>query len=512
MAIMLIDGIEAEVNVLNNVERAREEIKAINVKLRGAMAPATIPAFTPFDYLFKDLQSNPDNLLPADDPETTVKNLINLGQTMRDPGDNNPHYDSGIPSAYTYFGQFVDHDIVLESRLKDINLEDPKLKPLSLSEVRQKIKNARTPAFNLASMYGLASDGTPVPRNRAELLLGVVSPSGNKPPGKNEFNDLQRKPRAPKTPWIDREALIGDPRNDENLIISQFHVAFLRTHRALVMNGRSFEEAKKTLVQHYQYLILNDFLIRIANKDIIDDILRHGNRLFRPPEFGLYMPLEFSAAAYRFGHSMVRSKYDYNVNFQNATAATLGQLFNATRFIGVDFESFDHIPEKWIIEWEHFLDGGTNHARRIDTQLVEPLFELPDQPGAPPIRQKSLAVRNLLRGYLLRLPVGQKVAESIGKRPMSETEIERAAANAEQARVLRETNFLRRTPLWYYILAEATGRNELGPVGSTIVAEVLVGLVRESEHSILNEPGWKPTLSAGHFTLRDFFRIAGVWA
>jgi hypothetical protein len=493
---------------LDAIGEARKGIESINRMVPGAMAHAAIPEFTPFNYLFPNLQEDPDNLLPATDPAATVKYLIMLGETMRDK-DEDPAFDSTLPAGYTYFGQFVDHDVTLLAESSDINLENPELKPLTLAEVREKIKNVRTPTLDLDSVYGATSDGTPVPRHCAELLLSVVSPSGQKPAGKDENNDLPRKAKEPGKPEIDREALIGDARNDENLIISQLHVAFIRAHRNLVQSRMSLDEAKEILVQHYQWLIIHDFLRKIANTSIVDDILTHGNRIFRPKACEFYMPLEFSAAAYRFGHSMVRSKYDYNVNFNKETAAPLGQLFAATRFQGREFEQYETLPEKWIIEWDRFM---ANRARQIDTRMVEPLFDLPDQPGSS-MKIKSLAVRNLLRGYLLRIPVGQKVAEAIGQKPMSPKAIENVAANEAQLQVLRDANFLEKTPLWFYILAEASGRNELGPVGSTIVAEVLIGLIRWSKHSILKQPEWKPTLGTkpGQFFLRDFFNFAGVW-
>ena len=83
------------------------------------------------------------------------------------------------------------------------------------------------------------------------------------------------------------------------------------------------------------------------------------------------------------------------------------------------------------------------------------------------------------------------------------------------ASVLQSSGFLTRTPLWYYLLAEAKhhGGQRLGPVGSTIVAEVLIGLVRRSDDSILRTPGWTPTLPAatpGQFNLADLLRFAKV--
>ena len=515
-----------EVVSLNRVEDTLDEIKALSASLRLASAPVRVTDFTPFDYMFPQLQNDPKALLPSDKPSVTVERLIALGASMSEKGDE-PAFDSTIPSAYTYFGQFVDHDITLEAQSDVIsNLDDPNLKPLMGDEVRVKIKNTRTPIPDLDSVYGVTSDGQPVPRSEcfALLTIGGVSPSpklGPAPPGKNNFNDLPRKPRQKDEPEIDREALIGDARNDENLIVSQMHVAFLRAHRTLVRGGLNFKEAKKTLVQHYQWLIIRDFLRRIADEEIVDDILTYGNRFYRPgkgrpdpPSCNLYMPLEFSAAAYRFGHSMVRSSYNYNVNFP---AATLKQLFSLTAFSG-ELEDFDSLPEAWIIQWERFLDGGSNNARVIDTRLVEPLAMLQDTTGQPvPGAKGSLAVRNLLRGYLLRLPVGQKVAAALGLPVMTPDELLSVASGVCKAQedALRDGEFLEHTPLWYYILAESFAKSGvgLGPVGSTIVAEVLIGLVRWCEDSILSQPGWKPTLGSmpGRFTLVDFFRLAGVW-
>src|SRR5262249_52566863 len=143
------------------------------------------------------------------------------------------------------------------------NLNDPKLRPLSQDFIRNNIKNRRTPVPDLDSVYGVTSDGTPVPRVCSELVVSPVSPSpqlGPRPRNKDEHNDVPRRPRS-EDPQTDREALIGDTRNDENLILSQLHVAFLRAHNNLVNDrGLTFNEARKTLVQHYQWLIIDGFL------------------------------------------------------------------------------------------------------------------------------------------------------------------------------------------------------------------------------------------------------------
>jgi Animal haem peroxidase len=499
-----------EVASLNNMESVVKDFKQKSASIGLAAAPLREAGLTRFDYMFPQLQTI-EGLLDANDPDILTK-LKSLGKTMNDRTEQ-PALDSIVPAAYTYFGQFIAHDITLELHSDEIqNLDESTWKPLTKEFICSGIKNRRTPTLDLDCVYGITSDGSPVPRIGANLSVGAVSESGFRPPNTNNFNDVPRKPRS-DDPRTDREALIGDARNDQNLILAQLHVAFLRAHNTLVNRGMTFNEARTTLTQHYQWLIIHDYLKRLANNEIINDILIHGSRFYRPPVDDVYMPLEFSAAAFRFGHSMVRGSYDYNLNFMGVNKATLLRLFDLTSFSG-ELQSFDKLPEKWIIEWKRFLDGGTNVARCIDTQLVDPLTQLQDMLGARMAGvMGSVATRNLLRGYLLRIPIGQKVAELLGFPPLTPIQIKAVAANADQASILESTGLAARTPLWFYILAESARRNCLGPVGSTMVAEVLIGLIRWTENSILSRPGWKPTLGSipGTFTLKDFFRLGGVW-
>ena len=487
--------------LIEHLNEATERINKINAGL--SIPVATISQLSRFDYLFPEILKDPANLLPVS--KDTVANLIRLGKTMLDPGHGN--LDSATPSIYTYFGQFVDHDITLEANSAKLgkNLNDPDLVPLPAHTIRTGLINTRTASLDLDSVYG-----APALREGSKMMLGKVSPFKDRPPSKDEFNDLPRKPRS-NDPTTDREALIGDPRNDENLIVAQLHVAFLRAHNSIVDRGNSFDEARRLLRQHYQWIVIHDFLNRVAAPEVVFEILNEGNKFFRPAVDDLFMPLEFSVAAFRFGHSMVRSAYDFNINFRGNTAAPLEQLFTFTAFSG-GFKDFDSLPENWIIEWKNFLDEGTNAARVIDTQLVEPLFSL-TQLGKPVPDEARLAVRNLLRGYMLRLPTGQAVARSLSLAPLTPAEIE-GGASPEQAAVLHESRFSERTPLWYYILAESARDKSsvLGPIGSRLVSEVLIGLVRGSKDSILKDSGWKPTLGTAlnRFTLRDLLTLGGV--
>jgi len=212
------------------------------------------------------------------------------------------------------------------------------------------------------------------------------------------------------------------------------------------------------------------------------------------------LPLEFTVAGFRFGHTIVCNGYNYNLNFNSAS---LDLLFTFTALSG-QLGDFKTLPENWIIQWERFIapDGGRNKARRLDTTITKALFRAVERQGHRRAGKDAanLAVRNLLRGYVLRMPIGQGVAKAMKLQPLTSAQLLKVAndsSNSDQAQALKDGNFHRRTPLWYYLLAEAKhhgGGNRLGPVGSRSVAEVLVGLVRRSQDSILQVPDWKPTI------------------
>jgi nucleoid-associated protein YgaU len=502
-----------EVATPERLQDAERELASQAASIDLGFAVAAPAALQDFDFLFLELQDDEANLLPKS--ATTVRRLKELGATMQDPGAGGDPGDANIPAIYTYFGQFVDHDITLEaSSLNMQQLLAANLAPLALDKIRNELKNARTASLELDSLYGPPAPRDPANRNRMRIGRVSTAPGTVRPPGKGDDNDLPREPRSGDIRH-DRAALIGDPRNDENLIVAQLHLAFLKAHNQLVTQGRTFEQARRLLRQHYQHLVIHDFLRRVADPKVVDRILQHGNRVYDALAEPFFLPLEFTVCGFRFGHTMIRDDYDFNLNF---SPAPLGLLFTFTALSG-ELGEFDTLPENWIIQWERFLapGGGSNKARRIDTKLADGLFHLSDLQGQEeqPEDAARLAVRNLLRGYGLRMPTGQAVANRLGLPVLSASQLEAAAASPQQAQVLRAARFLERTPLWYYLLAEAKhhGGHRLGPVGSTLVAEVLIGLVRRSEDSILRSPGWVPSLPAaqpGRFELADLLRFAKV--
>lgn len=468
-----------------NTEEEINALRAINPTFR-------------FGFMFPDLQCDDDNLLmplPA-----TANNLRRLGATMVDPGVVIPGVK--VPAIHTFFGQFVDHDVTLERATRNIDLSNPT--PLSPEEIASTIVNSRSPNLDLDHVYGPDIDGNFPPRdpcNPEKLLLGPVA-KGKKglPFGKDIWNDFPRL--EGKSP------LVGDSRDDENVIVHQLHVAFIRAHNALVDRRRRFDEARKLLVQHYQWIVLNEFLEQIADPDIVITVRTGGRKFFNPPAETFFMPLEYSVAAFRFGHSKVRPSYDAfnNVQFEGG----LDLLFRPGRTL----------PEHWIISWPSFLDpeNKDRFPRPIDTSLSQQLTELPPDVLDGQAPERNLAIRNLLRGYILRLPTGQAVAKAMAIQPMTEQQIISVANRfPRQTRVLSESGFLARTPLWFYILAEAAffnGGRYLGPVGSTIVAEVLISVLSKSTDSILSNPHWRPSLGRkpSQFDFKDLLKLAGVFS
>jgi hypothetical protein len=504
---------------LESLREAQTRISSIDMDTRLPFPLATVRQSWPFGYLFFDLQMNPANLLPTSDE--TVLYLRRLGQTMIETDLSKHGHNVPVPTVYTFFGQFVDHDITLETVSNDIRCISEKCrpKPISLFEVALKIQNFQSPNLDLATVYGGNAQ-----RDGEKMLIDEVVITRVPCNMKDPFHDL---PRGPKSSDFrkDRVALIGDTRNDENLIIAQLHVAFLRAHNTLVEKGHCYEEARKLIRQHYQWVVLDDFLYRVADPYIVDSVREKGPRFFTPPADSFFTPLEFTVAAFRFGHSKVRPGY---VQFNEINlVGDFIRLFHFTLSSGA-MGGFPNLPSDWVIDWTKFVNptADNHNSRAIDTLLADPLSSLKQEGGEPLEHEVNLAIRNLLRGYILRMPTGQAVADAMGFTPLTDKEIAdipSVVQRPEQLEVLRDSGFLTRTPLWFYILAEAAHYDcrvehrclkgqHLGPVGSTIVAEVLYGILQNTTDSILSDPAWRPTIGEkpGEFKLPDLLKLAGV--
>ncbi len=512
----------------------------------GAGALEAINIVGRFDYLFPALAADPDCLLDSTDTDATIAALKALGEAMIEPSDT-VDADSNVPPVYTYWGQFIDHDVTASNfgSLGSPTVFDDSFSPADPADVTTIVKNLRRPILDLDSVYGDGPDGEAAHfYDGQKFKMGTCTDIGSTP---DPILGLERDlPRG-----ADKAAIIGDGRNDENLIVAQFHTGMMRFHNAVVdwveanegLSGReAFWRANQLTRFHYQWLVAHDYLRNMTLPGLVDKVLYGDNRFFTPETGDVFMPLEFAGAVYRFGHSMVRGRYDWNVNFGrpdgnpgSTNRATFDQMFIFTG--GGDFFGLPTLPTNWIADWpkmtNHHSPFKDRFARKIDTNLAiflnnmfkdvaETNAELDDAGLARLTAMQSeivkhLAVRNLLRGYLLSIPTGQHIADAMGVARLSSAELQQNNSQAVND-ALAAGGFLDRTPLWYYILKEAEVRadgNALGEVGGRIVAETLIGLLKADANSFINA-SWTPASGVKFAngdpitTILDVFKFAGT--
>jgi heme peroxidase len=512
--------------------------------IRGLMATTHSPMFQGrFGRLFRSLP-------PATFGSTAKENesnLAKLGDAMcasfDPPTDGQDPEESSIPALYTYLGQFIDHDITFDPASSLQAKDDP-----------DGLTDFRTPALDLDNIYGRGPDDQPYmyDKDGKTFLLGKAINAGQTNVGATDLPRNNAKPAR---------ALIGDPRNDENTIVSQLQGLFHRFHNRTVQDHPhvKFEHIQRLVRFHYQYVVVHDFLARIVKASVLGELKNEeGEYDLKKLKFfhwknEPFMPVEFSVACYRLGHSMIRP--GYRLNDDDKTLLPIFTTPDAQKAgFADDLQGFREVDGNKAIDWGRFIDidtrayDGTDDekkkrlqfAYRIDTSVVNPLAHLPAAVAANP---SSLAQRNLERGWRLGLPSGQHVATAMGVKPMDDSEIligksvDRPDKGEDPVGIadLKGVGevFKQNCPLWTYILAEAMHKPQesfdipvsekksittpqLGRVGGRIVAEVFLGLLFGDNHSFLSlDPMWQPTKKVNgkltpipDYKLKDFVNYA----
>jgi hypothetical protein len=443
-----------------------------------------------------DAMTSPPEHLETD-PKVPTAAFEDLTKRIHDDEEN-----AGIAAGYTYLGQFIDHDITFDPASSLQQQNDP-----------DALIDFRTPRLDLDSLYGRGPGDQPFMYVGKKFRLGRELKENKTDSAARDlprFND-------PINPGPKR-ALIGDKRNDENAIVAQLHASMLQFHNKLVDKhpDDSFERIQQRVRWHYQWVVVNDFLKTVCGAEVVEDILPDFGK--KKPIWKLkpnlsifkwrndpFMPIEFSAAAYRFGHSMVRPIYRLNTKLDGGDAAQATEVERKRGLAGRFFifagvqkrglNGFDEFPEQWAIDWKLFfdIDGSINKigiervqpAYKIDTSLVNPLGFLPEfskaptplipplsveqlqseplDPKHPNVDPSNLAKRNLLRGLAMGLPSGQTVAISMGLDPIEDKDLRVGkavlsdlAGNPTLTSFDKDSNsFKENAPLWYYVLAEA---------------------------------------------------------
>jgi hypothetical protein len=486
-------------------------------QLFGRLFPA-LPPFAPATDMVRAALMEvgmPGGILDAGDdllagPKALIVDAtVNGNPTASSPYGTNPDNPT-MTAGSTFVGQFTDHDITFDQTSELGVPQNPLRSP-----------NTRSPALDLDSVFGGG------PGMRPDLYVdnpdGSVGPQLKIESG-GVHEDVPRIANGDGT----YTALLGDPRNDENVMIAGLHCGHILFYNrvlsqlanldlghfpSVAAGERSnryvqFLIAREVTLWHYQWLLVNEHLPQIVGQDVVNDVLTNGNRFYLPPTRDAFMPIEFGAAAYRFGHSMVRPSY--RANFTSGTgdspSPTADPFFalvfdqTATDFSEpVNYDRDDLLggfpaPRRYI-GWQTFFDlgdGQVKNNKKIDTTISSVLFTLP-VPAIAPHTQTSPTVlpqRNLLRQLTWGLPSGQAVAGAMGVDALAPGDLSDIGGVYAP--------FASATPLWYYVLAEAkvaNGGMSLGPVGGRIVAETLIGLLRADPTSYLSAyPRFQPFL------------------
>jgi hypothetical protein len=460
-----------------------------------------LPPFAPPTNAVREALSElgkPGGLMDANDDLTAGPTALIADPQLNLVNRNSAGHTAGV----TFFGQFLDHDVTFDTTSR-----------LGFPNQPIKSSNARTPFLDLDSVYASGPSGTPELYDPADPIKLKVENGG-------QFEDLPRNPTT-------KAAFIGDPRNDENLMLAGLHAAFLLFHNNAVDHVRSsntsnsndavFAEARRLTTWHYQWMILHELLPIFVGQAMVNEVLKNGLRFYNPLHDRAFIPVEWQIV-YRFGHSMVRPSYRANMKGDGGNPF-FGMIFDPKgqgSADPIDLRGGARAPRRFI-GWQTFFNFGGAYSgdvrpnKMIDTKVSTPLFNLPlgaIPGGTPPV---SLIQRNLLRHLTWKLPSGQAIAKEMGAPQLSDADLSELQPIA--------TSFVSSTPLFYYILKEAEvveSGNRLGPVGGRIVAEVFIGLLQLDPESYLKiQPNWVPTLPAQggtseSFRVTDFLTFAGV--
>jgi len=422
--------------------------------------------------------------------------------------------ESGIPAGFTYLGQFVDHDLTFD---KTAVMLGENVTPADLLQ-------ARSPSLDLDSLYGAGPDD---PGSEKFYEADGIHLRTGKAEGIGTMDGFDLPRGAGSTTKAKRRAIVPDPRNDENLAVAQTHLAFIRFHnRAVdtlpssVPDAKRFQKARGIVTRHYQWMLRTDYLPRICAQGVVNDVFTNGRKAFEvgvTPTDVPTMPIEFSVAAFRLGHSMIRSAYNWNKIFDNGSG-TLDYLFIFSAGSG-NLGGALRLDGTWVADFRRlydFAEAGRadlvvpeakfNVTMRIDSKLALPLRSLPGFTAD----EDNLAFRNLERARMVRLATGQQMANFMKAQGVTLTKLTaqqiregKNGATLENLTTPQRAAVVKDTPLWFYILREAElAQGRLKGVGARIVAETIHRAMEGSKTSIVRNPGWRPSLGPNNTTFR----------
>jgi hypothetical protein len=498
----------------------------------------------------------PDGTAAADEA-VTLSSLADLADSMLEPGGG---VDTTHGALYTYFAQFVDHDVTLDLQPQpsaDFSFAGKGARAPLLDPSGEIVYDYESRKLDLSQIYGGGPSVSPqLYESDARHFLVPFNVNG--------VLDLPRR--------SDGSAIIVETRDDENRIISQLHAAMLLFHNRVADTypHRSFTWVMNEVTRYYQWAILHDLMPTLFGQSVIDDMLAGNHRIYdsgadvtRP-----IMPIEFSTGAYRFGHSLVRNAYSLspvispgnkNARFTlfTGTGGALGpQAGTSTPMTPVgDLHGGYPLTLDQQIDWRNFSEdlfdpavpgaslqvlkqpGGSDGLHFIGQSMFGappsslalsgtgaglPIGGLPGD--VQPSGSNSIQYRDLIRGFFYQSPSGQDVATAYGLTP-----IDPGLAIPSSI-----PGFSSGTPLFFYVLFEAFLNNQgsattddfddtgtagdyqqaqLGPVGARICTDVLLRLMMLTGLGVVSG-SWTPAEpvapAAGQFRVSDLLQFAQV--
>ena len=466
--------------------------------------------------------------------------MAKLTQRIRRSGvgaDDN----SALPSGYTYLLQFIAHDMV--DSVLSFNIHDPDIVPGA--------RNGRSEPLCLETLYGAGPDECPqayeyttqqqirglIPRIRLRIAERATEPLAQGNPY-CPFRDIARNTSQKTSTGQDAsplltEAMLADPRNDAHALISQMTVLFQLLHNHVIalleaaiapfaaqgevprreLAYREFQCARLVVTHIYRNIITKDVLKHILDEAVYHRYLTDASL---PRDQAPGIPLEFSFGAFRFGHAIVRDQY--TVNSQSREQPTSGALRRSSLLA---HQGLLPIKSDWLVDWAHFFDTGNgivpNFSKRIGPRYPEALKDdlLLFPAKVDGVDAGGLMDRDLLSSAyagLLSVPAlirkmqerGFDMVEDLAQwqEPMRAwltqvpgllpgQQVPLSADDPDLARILIDP------PLPFFVLFEAArigradeaqGGRRLGPLGSVIVAETILGAIKAHPIGNDNEP------------------------
>ncbi|MEP0175240.1 MAG: peroxidase family protein [Paraglaciecola sp.] len=362
-----------------------------------------------------------------------------------------------LDAGYTYFGQFIAHEIV----------------PCSNPEPSEH-NYTTSPELDLKSLYGEPSQYSMLFDDEGKFRV-----SDNRP------YDVIRDENG--------RALIPDQRNDENAIILQFHVLWQKIHNKIIdlitpsidekckLNSvATHNEARKITTALFQYLTIYDYAERILHPKVFkcyfgtiskaptiqtkEYILKDNTKLNA-------IPVEFSHAVFRFGHSMVRGNYKLNID---SDEIKIRKLFRGNKSNNIE-------PEYEIKNWSVFFDEkNAQPAEDIDLFITQDMAEIPVVKHIVQLNLKAGEKLAIPSGYWIKDWILQNYQELAGECNLTKCDT-LTTGNYKSLipyyKLLNKHYKCHYLPLWLYTIEEARLEKpisrKLGVTTSIVIAEVL---------------------------------------